>query len=132
MSAASRRLFLFCSEGPDHGRCRPEISETMSKRTPATSKTPSEAPKTRSRAAKPAAEATAEAPKAPRTRRKAQPAPAVAVAAEAAIVAAPATGSRMPTHEEIATRAYFIALERGFSTDPLADWLAAERELTFA
>jgi hypothetical protein len=37
-----------------------------------------------------------------------------------------------PSYEEIATRAYFIALERGFQTDPLADWLLAERELRTA
>jgi hypothetical protein len=104
----------------------------MSKRTPATSKTPSDAPKTRSRAAKPASETTETTPKAPRTRRKAQPATAVAVAAETAIAAAVIDVTRPPTHEEIAMRAYFIALERGFSSDPLADWLAAERELTVA
>ena len=34
-----------------------------------------------------------------------------------------------PSYEQIATRAYFIALERGFQTDPLSDWLLAEREL---
>jgi len=98
----------------------------MSKRTPATSKTPADAPKTRSRAAKPADEIAAVPAKAPRTRRKASPAAEVAVAAETAIVET----ARTPTHDEIARRAYFIALERGFSNDPLADWLAAERELS--
>lgn len=34
-----------------------------------------------------------------------------------------------PTHEEVATRAYFIALESDTS-DPLHDWLRAEDELT--
>jgi hypothetical protein len=34
-----------------------------------------------------------------------------------------------PTHEEIATRAYFIALESGAS-DPLDNWVSAEEELT--
>ena len=37
-----------------------------------------------------------------------------------------------PSYEQIATRAYFIALERGFRTDPLSDWLLAERELRTA
>ena len=101
-----------------------------SKRTPATSKTPSDAPKTRTRAAAPAAETAAATPKAPRTRRKAATAPEAAVAAETAVLATAVEVSRTPTHDEIATRAYFIALERGFSNDPLADWLAAEQELT--
>jgi Protein of unknown function (DUF2934) len=35
-----------------------------------------------------------------------------------------------PTHETIATRAYFIALERG--GDELGNWLTAERELLAA
>lgn len=111
----------------------------MSKRIPASSKTPSDTPKPRARAAKPA-EATPETPKAPRTRRKAQPPSAAAVAADTAlvavsettIVAAAIAAPRTPSHDEIATRAYFIALERGFSSDPLADWLAAERELGLA
>jgi hypothetical protein len=109
----------------------------MSKRTPASSTTPSDTPKTRVRAARPDAETTPESPKAPRTRRKAQPPAEVAVAADAAIVTATETTivataivpSPTPSHDEIATRAYCIALERGFSSDPLADWLAAEREL---
>ncbi len=112
----------------------------MSKRTPASSKTPSEnTPKTRSRAARPAVDTTSETPTAPRTRRKAQPPAEVAIASDAAIVTvsestlvAAVETRRSPSHDEIATRAYFIALERGFSSDPLADWLAAERELTHA
>ena len=112
----------------------------MSKRTPASNNTPSDAPKTRNRAARPAGDATTpDTPKAPRTRRKAQPPSALAVAADAAEVAVSETtivaaidAPRMPSHDEIAMRAYFIALERGFSSDPLADWLAAERELTLA
>ena len=36
-----------------------------------------------------------------------------------------------PTHEQITLRAYQIYLEHGFhSGNDLADWLAAERELT--
>jgi len=39
-------------------------------------------------------------------------------------------GRREPTHEEISVRAYYIYLARGgASSDPLADWLRAEREL---
>ena len=110
---------------------------TMSKRTPASSKNPSDTPKTRSRAAGPAVDNTAETPRASRTRRKAQPPAEIAVAAETALVAVTETtmvaaamnSPRTPSHDEIATRAYFIALERGFSSDPLADWLTAEREL---
>jgi hypothetical protein len=34
-----------------------------------------------------------------------------------------------PSADEIATRAYFIALERGFPGDPLVDWLQAEQQL---
>ena len=39
----------------------------------------------------------------------------------------------LPTHEEITRRAYQIYLERGFHPgNELADWLAAEKELTEA
>ena len=40
-----------------------------------------------------------------------------------------ATGSRKPSHDEIAERAYFIHLEEGGS-DELENWLRAERELS--
>ena len=40
----------------------------------------------------------------------------------------PRTRRRKPGHEEIAERAYFIHLEEG-SSDQLANWLRAEREL---
>jgi Protein of unknown function (DUF2934) len=33
------------------------------------------------------------------------------------------------SYDAIATRAYFIALEHGFQSDPVADWLTAERQL---
>jgi hypothetical protein len=33
------------------------------------------------------------------------------------------------THDAIATRAYFIAVERGVPGDPVADWLLAEQQL---
>jgi hypothetical protein len=36
---------------------------------------------------------------------------------------------RQPQHSEIAERAYFIHLEEG-SSDEVANWLRAERELT--
>jgi hypothetical protein len=39
------------------------------------------------------------------------------------------TKKRRPGHGEIAERAYFIHLEEG-SSDELANWLRAERELT--
>lgn len=101
----------------------------MSKRPPANGKSPSEKPTTRSRAARPADAAAPAAPKAPRTRRK-----AVAPAADTGAVVVETTevvvvaADRRPTHDEIATRAYFISLERG--ADPVAAWLLAERELT--
>jgi len=43
----------------------------------------------------------------------------------------PRTRRRKPSHGEIAQRAYFIHLEDGES-DPLANWLRAERELAAA
>jgi Protein of unknown function (DUF2934) len=97
----------------------------MSKRT-TSSKPESEAPAPRRRAAKPAGEAAPAAPRPPRTRRKTSSPTPVSEAVETA----GRSSTRQPTHDEIATRAYFIALERGFSNDPLADWLRAERELT--
>lgn len=115
----------------------------MSKRTTDSSKPASDAPKTRTRAVRPATgESTPAAPKAPRTGRKASaPANNAAVAKEAAtpavveperVVVVERTEvvvtSRTPSHDEIALRAYFISIERG--ADPLAAWLAAERELT--
>jgi len=46
--------------------------------------------------------------------------------------AAPAhTSRREPSHDEIAERAYFMALEQGDS-DPAENWLRAERELANA
>ena len=41
------------------------------------------------------------------------------------------TNQELPTHEQIERRAYQIYLEHGFHPDnALADWLAAEKELT--
>jgi Protein of unknown function (DUF2934) len=45
--------------------------------------------------------------------------------------AKPRTKRRNPTHEEIATRAYFIHLDEG-GRDELENWLRAERELLAA
>ena len=105
----------------------------MSKRTTRNESSEPSAPAPRTRKASPA-EPTAAAPKAPRLRKK-----TVAPAAAAAPLnghSAPSAGSGRltiveaePSYEQIATRAYFIALERGFQTDPLSDWLVAEREL---
>jgi hypothetical protein len=92
----------------------------MSKRT-TSSPTPSDVPAPRRRAAR-QTDATAAAPKAPRTRRKASVPEAIVAAASAALAS-----SRAPSHDEIATRAYYISLEQG--ADPLAAWLRAEREL---
>ena len=42
----------------------------------------------------------------------------------------PSDTSGQPTQEDIATRAYYIYLERGgASSNPEEDWLQAEREL---
>jgi hypothetical protein len=109
------------------------VQGTMIKRTPDSSNPASDAPKIRTRAAKPAAA---------RTRRKASAPAGATIASEAAapaVVEAPGAvavmertevvvATRTPSHDEIARRAYFIAIEQG--ADPLAAWLAAERELT--
>jgi hypothetical protein len=95
----------------------------MSKRT-TQSKTTAETATPRRRAAKPAAEVPAAAPRAPRTRRKTSTTE-VSAAAEAAQI-----DGRAPSHDEIATRAYFISLESG--ADPVNAWLIAERELLSA
>jgi len=87
--------------------------------------------------------ADAPKPRAVRARRtpaaaSAQTSQAIETGAAAAPVAAvsandtAAPARRQPTHEEIATRAYFIALSKGFQSDPFHDWLAAERELAEA
>lgn len=107
----------------------------MSKRTTRTESSEPSAAAPRKRKAASAAESAAAAPKTPRLRKK---------TAESAVTAAPSNGHSTPeivvserltivdvepSYEQIATRAYFIALERGFQTDPFADWLLAEREL---
>jgi hypothetical protein len=105
----------------------------MSKRTTRTESSEPSTPAPRKRKPASAAEPAAAAPKTPRLRKK---------TADAAVTFAPSNGHSVPdisarltiveaepSYEQIATRAYFIALERGFQTDPLADWLLAEREL---
>jgi hypothetical protein len=107
----------------------------MSKRTTRTESSEPSTPASRKRKAASAAEPAAAAPRIPRLRKK---------TADAAVTSAPSNGHAVPeivaaarlmiveaepSYEQIATRAYFIALERGFQTDPLADWLLAEREL---
>jgi len=92
----------------------------LSKRT--TGKTPSDSPSPAPRRRKAAEAEITEAPKAARTRRKVT----TAVTSEATDVVVQIVG---PTSDEIATRAYFIALERGFPGDPVADWLQAEQQL---
>lgn len=42
---------------------------------------------------------------------------------------APTAAATAPTHAEISERAYFIHLDEGVS-DPMGNWLRAERELT--
>jgi hypothetical protein len=90
----------------------------LSKRT--TGKTPSDSPTPAPRRRKAAAAETTEAQKT--TRRKAT----ATVTSEATDVVVQIVG---PSSDEIATRAYFIALERGFQGDPVADWLQAEQQL---
>ena len=104
----------------------------MSKRTTRPESSEPSTPAPRKRKAAPAAEPIAAAPKTPRLRKK---------SVEPATAATPTNGNSSivsdtvtfievePSYEQIATRAYFIALERGFQTDPLSDWLLAEREL---
>jgi len=92
----------------------------LSKRT--TGKTPSDSPTPAPRRRKAAAAEITEAPKTTRTRRKVT----AAVTSEATDVVVQIV---RPTSDEIATRAYFIALERGFQSDPVADWLQAEQQL---
>jgi hypothetical protein len=92
----------------------------MSKRTTGKTASDSTTPAPRSRKA---AAAATEAPKTVRTRRKVTAAPVPSQVPEVA------AGPLVPSADEIATRAYFIALERGFPGDPVADWLQAERDL---
>ena len=99
-------------------------SKTMSKRTTPASQPTSDSPAPRRRSTKAVETTPANAPKASRARRKVT---TVNVTADEVTRTA---GSGQPSHDEIAIRAYFIALERG--ADPVAAWLLAERELTTA
>ena len=75
-------------------------------------------------------EKPARAAKAPGAAKRAKPAK-TAKTAKAAKPAAAATAvaAHRPSHDEIADRAYYIHLHEGES-DPLLNWLRAERELT--
>lgn len=110
----------------------------MSKRTTRNESSEPSTPAPRKRKTATPAEPLAATPKAPRLRKK---------IAEPVVTPAPSNGHETadvvlsgavtlvefePSYEQIATRAYFIALERGFRTDPLSDWLLAERELRTA
>ena len=108
----------------------------MSKRTTRNESSESPTPSPRRRKAADTAEPAAPAAKVTRTRRKAaEPVEATApfnghsYSAAVGKEALDRFDAAAPSYEQIATRAYFIALERGFQTDPLADWLLAEREL---
>ena len=102
----------------------------MSKRTTSTSK-PSDVPAARRRTTKPAEAPSAAQPRTPRVRRATTTPADAAVAADLGVTVIGAA-PRRPTHDEIAMRAYYIAQARGFQSDPLSDWLAAERELAQA
>jgi Protein of unknown function (DUF2934) len=92
----------------------------MSKRT--TSK-PFDSPTPAPRARKAQAADAPAAPKATSSRKK----------AAAPVSTRPASGNGSsvagPSYEDIAKRAYFIAMERGFQSDAVSDWLMAEQQL---
>ena len=88
------------------------------RKTKSESDTPTPAPRTRKTAA-----ADPSTPKTTRSRRKVTTAPAISEATDTSVA------DTELSHEAIATRAYFIAIERGGPGDPVADWLLAEQEL---
>ena len=88
------------------------------RKTKSESETPTPAPRKRKTAA-----ADPSTPTTTRSRRKVTTAPAISEATDTSVSR---TGL---SHEAIATRAYFIAIERGGPGDPVADWLLAEQEL---
>ena len=88
------------------------------RKTKAESGTPTAAPRRR----KVAATEPVSAPKTSRTRRTVANAAEVSEAPDASVAS-------VLSHEAIATRAYFIAIERGVPGDPVADWLLAEQQL---
>ncbi len=97
----------------------------MSKRT--TKAGTESAPATRRRtpaAPEVAAAPESPAPKAARARRKSASTTEISQAPDSS-----PSPSAVPAHHDIATRAYFIALEHGFVGDPMADWLMAEEQL---
>ncbi len=74
-------------------------------------------------------EKPARAAKAPSAAKRAKPAKTSKPARASKPAAAPAGAGSRPTHDEIADRAYYIHLHEGES-DPLLNWLRAERELS--
>jgi hypothetical protein len=88
------------------------------RKTKSESETPTPAPRTRKTVA-----ADPSTAKTTRSRRKVTTAPAISEATDASV-----THTQL-SHEAIATRAYFIAIERGGPGDPVADWLLAEQEI---
>jgi Protein of unknown function (DUF2934) len=88
------------------------------RKTKSESETPTPAPRKRKTAA-----ADLSTPKPTRSRRTVTTAPAISEATDTSVA------STELSHEAIATRAYFIAIERGGPGDPVADWLLAEQEL---
>ena len=91
-------------------------------------RTTSENPAPRRRTPKTSVEVPIATPS-PRVRRTAS-APADATEAADRPSGQEAAAPQAPSHDDIAIRAYFIALEQGFQTDPTSAWLRAERELT--
>jgi Protein of unknown function (DUF2934) len=88
------------------------------RKTKSESETPTPAPRKRKIAA-----ADPSTPKTTRSRRTVTTAPAIREATDTS------SAHTELNHEAIATRAYFIAIERGGPGDPVADWLLAEQEL---
>ncbi len=74
-------------------------------------------------------EKPAKAAKAAGAAKRAKPAKTSKAAKAAKPAAARADAPLRPSHDEIADRAYYIHLHEGES-DPLLNWLRAERELT--
>jgi hypothetical protein len=91
------------------------------RKTKSESETPTPAPRKRKIAA--ADPSTPTTPKTTRSRRTVTTAPAISEATDTS------SAHTELNHEAIATRAYFIAIERGGPGDPVADWLLAEQEL---
>ena len=81
-------------------------------------------------AAKPATPATSATPAKPATAATA-PKPAAPAGRTASSRTSRTSTRKPPTHDDVSERAYFLHLEQGDS-DPVANWLRAERELASA